>query len=54
MAAKACPMCGEQMQLRARQVIVRVPGTSQTKTTSFQEWVCSECDYFEETEEAAG
>ncbi len=42
------------MKLRSRQVTERVPGMSQTKTTSFQEWICAECDYFEEAEEAAG
>ena len=47
-------MCGETMRLRARQVTARVPGTSEVKTTNFQEWVCPECDFFEETEETAG
>lgn len=51
MAAKECPMCGEEMQLRDRQVTDRVPGTAQTRTVRFQEWVCPECDYFEEADE---
>jgi predicted RNA-binding Zn-ribbon protein involved in translation (DUF1610 family) len=54
MAVKECPMCGEAMQLRDREVIDRVPGTTQTKATKFREWVCPECDYFEESEEAGG
>jgi hypothetical protein len=44
-------MCGESMQLRERQVIDRVPGMTQTTTSKFREWVCPECDYFEEAEE---
>jgi predicted RNA-binding Zn-ribbon protein involved in translation (DUF1610 family) len=54
MAVKDCPMCGETMQLREREVVDRLPATGQTKTTKFVEWVCPECDYFEESEEAAG
>ena len=51
MAAKDCPMCGEAMQLREREVTDRVPGTHHTKTTISAEWVCPECDYFEEWED---
>lgn len=50
MAVKECPMCGETMRLREREVIDRVPGTTQTTTVRYQEWVCPDCDYFEETE----
>jgi hypothetical protein len=48
MVTKECPLCGEIMQLRERQITDRVPGFAQTKTTTFLEWVCLECDYFEE------
>lgn len=51
MAAKECPMCGELMRLREREVVERVPGSPQTATTRFSEWVCPECDYFEEAED---
>jgi hypothetical protein len=54
MAAKDCPMCGETMRLREREIVDRLPGTNQTKTSRFREWVCPECDYFEETEDVAG
>jgi acetone carboxylase gamma subunit len=54
MAVKECPMCGESMRLRERVAIDRVPGMPQTTTTRLREWVCPECDYFEETEDAAG
>jgi C4-type Zn-finger protein len=51
MAPKDCPMCGESMQLRETESAHRVPGTTQLKTTKHREWVCRECDYFEETED---
>lgn len=54
MAAKECPMCGELMRLNAREVVERVPGSPQTATTRFAEWVCPECDYFEEVEGPEG
>jgi hypothetical protein len=39
------------MILETREAISRVPGTSQQIRTVIREWVCRECDYFEETEE---
>jgi predicted RNA-binding Zn-ribbon protein involved in translation (DUF1610 family) len=45
---KDCPMCGETMRLREREIVDRVPGTSQTQRSTAREWVCPECDYFEE------
>ena len=50
MALKECPLCGESMQIREGEITDRVPGTVQTKTRKFREWVCPECDYFEEVE----
>lgn len=52
MAAKECPMCGETMRLNEREVVERVPGSPQTATTRFTEWVCPECDYFEEVDDS--
>ena len=51
MAGKECPMCGETMRIREREVTDRVPGTLQAQTTRYREWVCPECDYFEEVED---
>jgi YgiT-type zinc finger domain-containing protein len=45
-----CPLCGESMRLVARERMERVPGTGQTVTRSVREWVCPECDYWEEAE----
>jgi hypothetical protein len=41
-------MCGEFMRLVERTQVDRIPGTSQVTTRKMMEWVCPECDYFEE------
>jgi hypothetical protein len=51
MPAKECPMCGETMRLREREIVDRVPGTPQTTTAKYREWVCPDCDYFEDVED---
>ena len=45
---KECPMCGEFMRLVAREVVTRLPGTSTEIKTPEREWICPECDYFED------
>ena len=45
---RECPMCGEFMRLVVREVVTRVPGTAQVVTRPVSEWVCPECDYFED------
>ena len=47
---KECPLCGEFMRLVVRETVSRVPGTAQEVKASVREWVCPECDYFEEDE----
>lgn len=47
---KECPMCGEFMRLVVREVVSQVPGTSQVVKSEAREWVCPECDYFEDAE----
>ena len=41
------------MQRQEREAVDRVPGTSELKSTKLVEWVCPECDYFEEVEEGS-
>ena len=48
MTAKECPLCGERMRLQTRDETDRVPGTRQTRTRRVSEWVCPECDHFED------
>jgi C4-type Zn-finger protein len=47
---KECPMCGERMRLTVREARSRVPGTGQVTVRQQREWICPECDYFEEAE----
>ena len=43
-------MCGEFMRLVTREHVSQVPGSAQQVKTESREWVCPECDYFEEAE----
>lgn len=43
-----CPMCGEKMRLVDRETTDRIPGRPQVVRRTVHEWVCPECDYFEE------
>jgi C4-type Zn-finger protein len=49
---KECPLCGEFMTLHTREAVSRVPGSAQEIREVIREWICRECDYFEEAEEA--
>ena len=49
-AIRECPLCGGTMQLKDRETVVRVPGYPTPTTTRAREWVCPDCDYFEEAE----
>jgi rubredoxin len=48
---KECPTCGETMHLREIEAVVRVPGHPESSAKRTWEWVCPDCDYFEEAEE---
>jgi C4-type Zn-finger protein len=47
---KECPLCGETMRLKEREVSERIPGIGQSTPLHVREWVCPECDYWEEAE----
>lgn len=49
---RECPMCGEKMRPVEREIVDLIPGTSETKRRVATEWICPECDYFEEAEES--
>ena len=51
---KECPLCGDPMRLETREAVARVPGSSQEIRSVAREWVCRECDYFEDAEETDG
>ena len=47
---KECPMCGELMRMRLAERVDTIPGTQQTVKREYREWICPECDYFEDVE----
>jgi hypothetical protein len=46
-------MCGEFMRLVTRETVTRLPGSTQEVKKTVREWVCPECDYFEEDDGSA-
>jgi C4-type Zn-finger protein len=52
MEAKECPLCGTRMRLHTHERTDRVPGSREPKISRVSEWVCPDCDYFEEVEES--
>jgi transposase len=50
-ATKECPLCGGTMKLSVKESVVQVPGNPQPSASKTREWICPECDYFEEADE---
>lgn len=44
-------MCNETMRLVVRERSDTIPGTHQGVKGQLREWVCPECDYFEDADE---
>jgi len=44
-------MCGESMRIKDRDDVQIVPGTHQQIVRHVREWICPECDYFEEVDD---
>ena len=42
------------MRLSVREIAPRVPGVNQPARHVVREWICPECDYFEEAEAGEG
>ena len=48
---KECPLCGETMRLTTREIQSTGPGPAgREQVRQLREWICPECDYFEEAE----
>lgn len=45
---RECPMCGEFMRRVEQERVTRVPGFTEVQRMIVREWVCPECDYYEE------
>jgi acetone carboxylase gamma subunit len=50
---KECPLCGETMRLSVRTIEDRA-GSGRTAARLVREWICPECDYFEDVEAGEG
>jgi rubredoxin len=48
--ARECPLCGATMRIKEIEAVVHIPGNPQPSARRTREWVCPECDYFEEVE----
>ena len=48
--SKECPLCGENMRRKDMELVDLLPGTAEARRRQVSEWVCPECDYFEEIE----
>ena len=44
-------MCGSTMRLKEREIIVQIPGNPSATKRPVAEWICPDCDYFEEVED---
>jgi rubredoxin len=51
LGTKECPLCGAVMQPKQTATVVQTPGNPGTSTETEWEWICPDCDYFEEVEE---
>lgn len=49
--APECPLCGTTMKIRESQSVIYIPGNPNATTRTSREWICPECDYYEEVEE---
>jgi acetone carboxylase gamma subunit len=43
-------MCGETMRLSVRELSHQRPGQPNPTVQRIREWICPECDYFEEAD----
>jgi C4-type Zn-finger protein len=48
---RECPMCGATMRLKRAESTVQIPGNPKPTKRTVTEWVCPDCEYFEEADE---
>ena len=44
-------MCGGSMRLERKEQMIQVPGNPRATQRITAEWICPDCDYYEEAEE---
>ncbi len=49
--SRECPLCGGTMRLRRTETVAKIAGLTQTTKRTAAEWMCPDCDYFEEAGE---
>lgn len=47
---RECPMCGGTMQLKQTTTVAHIPGYEDASPRKNWEWVCPDCDYFEDAD----
>ena len=47
---RECPLCGGTMQKKVQTTVTPIPGQREASTKENVEWVCPDCDYFEEAD----
>jgi len=48
---RECPLCGGTMRLKRSESAVQIPGNPRPTPRISLEWICPDCDYFEEVDE---
>jgi hypothetical protein len=48
---RECPLCGSTMFLKETEVVVQIPGNPKPTTRPHREWICPDCDNFEEADD---
>ena len=46
-----CPLCGGTMKIKETLSTTKIPGNPKPTIRNVHEWICPDCDYFEEAGE---
>jgi hypothetical protein len=46
--SKECPLSGATLRRKEHHTIIRLPGNPNATSRVSREWVCPDCDYYEE------
>jgi len=48
---RECPLCGGTMRIKVIESVIHVPGNPTGTAKMSREWLCPDCDYFEDFDE---